>query len=57
MATGWVQDGGKLYWLDPDSGAMHEADVASIGGKWYAFGDSGEMQYGVASDSSGALEV
>lgn len=57
MATGWVQDGGKWYWLDPDTGAMHAADVESIGGKWYAFGADGEMQYGVASDSSGALKV
>lgn len=57
MATGWVQDGGKWYYMDPDSGAMHAADVQSIGGKWYAFGADGEMQYGVASDSSGALKV
>lgn len=57
MATGWVNDGGKWYWLDPDSGAMHAADVESIGGKWYAFGPSGEMQYGVGSDSSGALKL
>ena len=57
MATGWVKDGGKWYYLDPDTGAMHAADVESIGGKWYAFGADGEMQYGVASDSSGALKV
>lgn len=57
MATGWVHDGGKWYYMDPDSGAMHAADVQSIGGKWYAFGADGEMQYGVASDSSGALKV
>lgn len=57
MATGWVQDGGKWYYLDPETGAMHAADVQSIGGKWYAFGADGEMQYGVASDSSGALKV
>lgn len=57
MATGWVQDGGKWYWLDPDTGAMHVADVESIGGRWYAFGADGEMQYGVASESSGALKL
>lgn len=57
MATGWVNDDGKWYYLDPDTGAMHAADVESIGGKWYAFGADGEMQYGVASDSSGALKV
>lgn len=57
MATGWVNDGGKWYYMDPDSGAMHEADVLSIGGKWYAFSSSGEMQYGVGSDASGALKV
>ncbi|MDD6706771.1 MAG: GH25 family lysozyme [Olsenella sp.] len=57
MATGWVNDGGKWYYMDPGSGAMHAADIESIGGRWYAFGPSGEMQYGVASDSSGALKV
>ncbi len=57
MATGWVNDDGKWYFMDPDSAAMHAADVESIGGRWYAFGDSGEMQYGVASDASGALKV
>lgn len=57
MATGWVNDGGKWYYLDPETGAMHAADVESIGGRWYAFGPDGEMQYGVASDASGALKV
>lgn len=57
MATGWLQKDGKWYWLDPDSGAMHAADVQSIGGRWYAFGADGEMKYGVGSDSTGALEV
>lgn len=57
MATGWVNDDGKWYFMDPDSGAMHAADVESIGGRWHAFGDSGEMQYGVGSDASGALKA
>lgn len=57
MATGWLQKDGKWYYLDPDTGAMHAADVQSIGGKWYAFGADGEMKYGVGSDASGALEV
>lgn len=57
MATGWLQKDGKWYYLDPDTGAMHAADVQSIGGKWYAFGADGEMRYGVGSDSTGALEV
>lgn len=57
MATGWLEKDGKWYWLDPDSGAMHAADVQSIGGKWYAFGSNGEMRYGVGSDATGALEV
>lgn len=57
MATGWVNDCGKWYYMDPDTGAMHAADVESIGGKWYAFGADGEMQYGVGSDASGALKV
>jgi len=57
MATGWVNDGGKWYYMDPGTGAMHAADVESIGGKWYAFGADGEMQYGVGSDASGALKV
>lgn len=57
MATGWVNDGGKWYYMDHDTGAMHSADVESIGGKWYAFGADGEMQYGVGSDSSGALKM
>lgn len=57
MLTGWQQVGGKWYYLDPNTGAMHAADVESIGGKWYAFGADGEMQYGVGSDASGALKV
>ena len=57
MATGWVNDDGKRYYMEPESGTMHAADVESIGGRWYAFGDSGEMQYGVASDASGALKA
>lgn len=57
MATGWVQKDGKWYWLDPDSGAMHESDAQYIGGKWYAFGANGEMQYHVDADQSGALRL
>lgn len=57
MAIGWLQKDGKWYYLDPATGAMHAADVQQVGGKWYAFGPSGEMRYGVGSDASGALEV
>jgi hypothetical protein len=36
---------------------MVESDVRSIGGKWYAFGPSGEMLYRVDADESGALRL
>jgi glucan-binding YG repeat protein len=62
MQTGWFKDSdSRWYYLsearDYTEGSMVESDVRAIGGKWYAFGPSGEMLYHVDADESGALRL
>ena len=40
MATGWLENGGSWYYLDPSSGAM-ATGTAVIDGTRYIFDDSG----------------
>ena len=42
MQTGWVQDGGKWYWMNPD-GSMSADEVKAVGDTFYAFDESGKM--------------
>lgn len=42
MRTGWFQEGGTRYWLDPETGIMATGSK-TIDGKNYAFSSSGAM--------------
>ena len=44
LLTGWLKDGGKWYYLDPESdGAMFSDGIKNINGVVYCFGKSGAL--------------
>ena len=43
MQTGWLQDGGKWYYLET-SGAMKASQWFTVGGKWYYVDGSVPLQ-------------
>ena len=42
MQTGWLQDGGKWYYLE-NSGAMKASQWFQVDGKWYYVDGSGAL--------------
>ncbi len=46
MMTGWLQQEGKWYWLDPGTGKMIKSDWVLYQDNWYYFGADGSMLTG-----------